>query len=67
MGQEGLSLEETNKMRIKLGLKIIGSAPVDGEEPEIDEDELAEANYAELRKEMRKAKDESDVKERIAK
>ncbi|ORX40646.1 SART-1 protein [Kockovaella imperatae] len=67
MNQEGLTLEETNKMRIKLGLKPIGAEAEDGEEPPVDEDEVAEANFAQRKQEMKKAKEESDLKERIAK
>ena len=67
MNQEGLSLEETNKMRISLGLKPIGAEVEDGEEAPVDEDDLAEANFAQRKQEMKKAKEETDLKERIAK
>ena len=67
MNQEGLSLKETNKMRISLGLKPIGAEVEDGEEAPVDEDDLAEANFAQRKQEMKKAKEETDLKERIAK
>jgi len=67
MNQESLTLEQSNAVRISLGMAPIGGAIPEGEEPEIDEDEAAEANYAQRRVEMKKAKDESDVKEKIEK
>jgi U4/U6.U5 tri-snRNP-associated protein 1 len=65
--QGDLTLEETNKVRISLGLKPIGVEAAEGEEPPIDTDAIAEDNYAARRDEMRKAKEKSDLEERIAK
>ncbi len=58
VNQESLTLEETNKVRISLGLAPIGVALAEGEEGPVDEDAVAEANFAERRAEMRKAKEE---------
>lgn len=60
--QESLTLEETNKVRVSLGL-----APIGGDDGEPDEDEVAEANYAERKENERKAKEAKDIQERIAK
>ncbi len=67
MNQDSLTLEQTNEVRISLGLAPIGGELPEGEEPAVDEDDLAEANYAQRRDEMKRAKDEADVKERIEK
>ena len=67
--QGDLTLEETNKVRISLGLKPIGETG-DGDEGEdvpVDTDAIAEDNYAERRAEMKRAKDRADIEERIAK
>lgn len=63
-----LTLEETNKVRISLGLKPIG-ATAEGEEEDapVDTDAIAENNYAERRAEMKRAKEKADIEERIAK
>jgi U4/U6.U5 tri-snRNP-associated protein 1 len=60
--QESLTLEETNKVRASLGL-----APIGGDDAEPDEDEIAEANYAERKENEKKAKEAKDIQERIAK
>lgn len=60
--RESLTLEETNKVRISLGL-----APITDDAGEPDEDEVAENNYAERRENEKKAKESSDIQERIAK
>ncbi|WRT70292.1 uncharacterized protein IL334_007290 [Kwoniella shivajii] len=65
MNPEALTIEETLKLREQLGLST--AAPAEGEEVPIDKDALAEANYAERREDMRKAKEEKDLKERIEK
>ena len=67
MNQESLTLEETNKVRVSLGLAPIGADVGDDEEVPVDSDIIAEANYAQRRDEMRKAKAEADLKERIDK
>ncbi len=55
--EESISLEETNKIRISLGLKPLtdDKAPVDNEE------KLAEDNYAKRREEEAKAKERKSV------
>lgn len=60
-------MEETNKVRISLGLKPIGEALAEGEEAPVDTDLLAEDNYAERRKEMAAEAKEKDLKEKIEK
>lgn len=58
MGDSELTLEETNKVRISLGLQPLAdpSAPLaEGEEPELDADQEAEANYARRREADEKA------------
>ncbi|KAK4685834.1 U4/U6.U5 tri-snRNP-associated protein 1, partial [Tremellales sp. Uapishka_1] len=64
--KESLTLEETNKVRISLGLAPIGVA-VEGEDVPVDEDAAAEANFEQRRQEMKKEREERDLKERIAK
>ncbi|WVF73035.1 hypothetical protein IAT40_007853 [Kwoniella sp. CBS 6097] len=65
INQEALTIEETLKLREQLGLST--AAPAEGEEQVEDATALAETNYAQRREEMRKAKEEADIKERIAK
>ena len=62
------SLEEINKERIALGMAPIPTA-AEGEEMEIqpDEDDVAAANFAQRKEEMRRAKAEAETKERISK
>lgn len=69
VNQGDLTLEETNKVRISLGLKPIGGDAAEGgdEDAPVDTDAIAEDNYAERRDEMRRAKEKADVEERIAK
>ncbi|WVR07742.1 hypothetical protein IAU60_004785 [Kwoniella sp. DSM 27419] len=67
MNQETLTIEEANKVRKSLGLAPIGAAPAEGEEVQPDETSLAEANYAQRREEMQKAKREAEIKESIEK
>lgn len=61
--EESISLEETNKIRISLGLKPLtdDSAPVD------DKEKQAEQNYASQREQEAKAKEEKRIRDRIAK
>lgn len=63
------SLAEINAQRIAAGLAPIDESAVSGEggEPQVDEDEVAAQNYAQRKDEMRRAKEEQDIKERIAK
>lgn len=58
MGDVELTLEETNKLRLSLGLKPLAdpAAPLaDGEEPELDPEQVAEDNYTRRREEDAKA------------
>lgn len=69
MNQGDLTLEETNKVRISLGLKPIGETAegADAEDAPVDTDAIAEDNYAERRVEMKRAKERAEIEERIAK
>jgi U4/U6.U5 tri-snRNP-associated protein 1 len=65
--QESLTLEETNKVRISLGLKPIGAeedAGSDGE-PVEDKDAIAEENFAQRRADMKRERAEREMKEKI--
>lgn len=64
---DSMTLEETNRVRISLGMKPIGGEAVEGEDVPVDTDLLAEENMRERRREMVAAKKESDLKERIEK
>lgn len=51
---ESISLEETNRIRVAAGLQPIGAPPASGEagdaeEVAVDEDQIAEQNYREIR------------------
>ncbi|KAG1871944.1 SART-1-domain-containing protein [Suillus tomentosus] len=61
--EESISLEETNKIRISLGLKPLtdDSAPVD------DKEKQAEDNYAKQRERQAKEKETKQIFDRIAK
>jgi U4/U6.U5 tri-snRNP-associated protein 1 len=48
--EESISLEETNKIRISLGLKPL----TDDKAPALDSDKAAENNYSQLREEEAK-------------
>ncbi|KAL7418367.1 hypothetical protein Q5752_006825 [Cryptotrichosporon argae] len=72
--QDSLTLEETNKVRISLGLAPIGGdvdaagAGADGAEDSLaDQADVAEANYAERRAAEKRAREEAEIKERIEK
>ncbi|OCF77193.1 U4/U6.U5 tri-snRNP-associated protein 1 [Kwoniella mangroviensis CBS 8886] len=65
MNQESLTIEETLKLRKQLGLSTAAPAEGTGEEAPVDKEALAEANYAQRREDMRKEKEEKDLKERI--
>ncbi|PWN52489.1 hypothetical protein IE53DRAFT_385065 [Violaceomyces palustris] len=80
--KESLSLEETNKLRIQLGLKpLVDDGPSksaggdqkpssdDGAVPQTsqDQDAIAAENYARAKEERRKAREQDEVRERIAK
>lgn len=67
LNQDSLTLEETNNVRVSLGLKPIGAAPAEGEEVVPDQESIAEANFAERKQEERKAREEKEIKERIEK
>ncbi|WWC64651.1 uncharacterized protein I303_107262 [Kwoniella dejecticola CBS 10117] len=67
MNQESLTIEEAIKLREQLGLSTTAPAEGDGEEAPVDKEALAEANYAQRRQDMRKEKEEKDLKERIEK
>lgn len=51
--EESISLEETNKIRIGLGLKPL----TDDKEPALDADKAAEDNYAKLREKEAKERE----------
>ncbi len=51
--EESISLEETNKIRISLGLKPL----TDDKEPASDGDQQAESNYARVREQEAKERD----------
>ncbi|KAI0322600.1 SART-1-domain-containing protein [Amylostereum chailletii] len=61
--EESISLEETNKIRVSLGLKPLtdDSAPAD------DKEKQAEKNYADEREREAKAKESKKIQDRIAK
>ncbi|KAI0264420.1 SART-1 family-domain-containing protein [Gloeopeniophorella convolvens] len=61
--EESISLEETNKIRISLGLKPLtdDAAPVD------DKEKQAETNYAKRRDEETKRREAKRIQDRIAK
>jgi len=68
VNQDSLTLEETNKVRISLGLKPIGADDgADGEDAPVDLDAVAEANFEERRQEMKRAKEEEAIRERMEK
>lgn len=69
--KESLSLEETNKVRISLGLKPLKdpnppSGPTD-EERILEGDELAEHNFRKRQEQERREVDEKNLRERIDK
>ncbi|KAF9468092.1 SART-1 family-domain-containing protein [Collybia nuda] len=61
--EESISLEETNKIRVSLGLKPLtdDSAPTD------DKDKQAEDNYARQREREAKERESKNIQDRIAK
>ncbi|POY74859.1 hypothetical protein BMF94_2132 [Rhodotorula taiwanensis] len=67
--KESLSLEETNKIRVSLGLKPIAdpAAASSGPPAALEGEALAEDNYAKRRAEEQKAKEAKELKERIDK
>lgn len=74
--EESMSLEETNKVRISLGMAPLaaddgddeGGAANDGDEQqEDDQDALAEANWEQKRSEERRVREEKETKDRLAK
>ncbi|BGO94005.1 hypothetical protein NBRC10512_003638 [Rhodotorula toruloides] len=66
--KESLSLEETNKIRISLGLKPIADPTTSSTaEAKLDGDALAEDNYRKRREAEQKEKDAADLKSRIDK
>ncbi|KAF8273229.1 SART-1 protein [Lactarius quietus] len=60
---EGISLEETNKIRISLGLKPLTDDPA----PADDKEKQAETNYAKQREGEAKQKELKQIQDRIAK
>ncbi|CED82029.1 U4/U6.U5 snRNP associated protein [Phaffia rhodozyma] len=64
-----LSLEETNKLRISLGLAPLGEGPATNEEGEVvlDKEQEAEANYQKRREEDTKAAETKALQDRINK
>ncbi|KAI9455991.1 SART-1-domain-containing protein [Russula earlei] len=61
--EESISLEETNKIRISLGLKPL----TDDSEPTDDKEKQAETNYAKRREAETKERDARQIQDRIAK
>ncbi|KZT20148.1 SART-1 protein [Neolentinus lepideus HHB14362 ss-1] len=61
--EESISLEETNRIRISIGLKPL----TDDNAPANDNEQEAEANYAKVREEAAKEKQKKTVQDRIAK
>ncbi|QRV75487.1 U4/U6,U5 tri-snRNP-associated protein snu66 [Ceratobasidium sp. AG-Ba] len=61
--EESISLEETNKIRISLGLKPL----TDDKAPSNSKDQEAEENYTKRRKAEEEEKKKSDIAKRIAK
>ncbi|KAG8722995.1 hypothetical protein FRC09_005179 [Ceratobasidium sp. 395] len=61
--EESISLEETNKIRISLGLKPL----TDDKAPSNSKDQEAEENYAKRKKAEEEEKKKSDIAKRIAK
>ncbi|KAA1467523.1 SART-1-domain-containing protein [Dentipellis sp. KUC8613] len=61
--EESISLEETNKIRISLGLKPL----TDDSSPADDKDKQAEQNYANQREREAKEKETKRIQDRIAK
>lgn len=67
---ESISLEETNRIRVSMGLKPLAdpnAAPAQGDEVELDEDAVAQRNYQERVAQEQKDRDAKDARERIAK
>ncbi|KAL7409272.1 SART-1 protein [Mrakia frigida] len=67
--ESSISLEETNRVRVSLGLRPLGEAAptVEGEEPEVDKDKEAEDNWERRKEEDRKAAETKILQEKIAK
>ncbi|GAA5871043.1 hypothetical protein JCM3774_005096 [Rhodotorula dairenensis] len=66
--KESLSLEETNKIRVSLGLKPIADPAASSATPAaLEGDALAEANYAKRREAEEKEKEAKELKARIDK
>lgn len=67
MNKESLTDEEAIQLRLQLGLSAPGVAAADGGEPPVDTDAIAEENYAQRKAEMKREKEERELKERIEK
>ncbi|GAA5928585.1 U4/U6-U5 snRNP complex subunit SNU66 [Sporobolomyces koalae] len=70
--KESLTLEETNKVRVSLGLKPLKdpNPPAGGpteEARELDGDQLAELNYRKTQDSLRRQQDEKDLQARLDK
>lgn len=71
--KDSLSLEETNKLRISLGLKPLPSddAPQQkddaGEQPPKDKDTIAQENYRNRREQEARQREQDEIRQRIAK
>lgn len=61
--ESSISLEETNRVRVSLGLRPLGEAAptAEGEEPEVDKDKEAEDNWERRMEEDRKAAETKSV------
>lgn len=67
MNKESLTDEEAIQLRLQLGLSAPGVAAADGGEPPVDTDAIAEENYSQRKAEMKREKEERELKERIEK
>lgn len=71
--ESSLSLEESNKLRIQLGLKPLTADSDDeaaGEEssdPLARQEDKANENYRQRKEEARRTREEQEIRERIAK
>ncbi|KAF9532625.1 SART-1 family-domain-containing protein [Crepidotus variabilis] len=61
--EESISLEETNKIRISLGLKPL----TDDKAPVLDADQVAADNYSKVREKEAKEKEAKKIQDKIAK
>lgn len=65
--KESLSIEETNKIRISIGLKPLPTGDANNSPQELDADQQAEQNYAKHREDQEDALQAKKVAERVIK